>query len=271
MSGGPTSDYYAPGSLSLAFYDLMAALAARHLAADVDFYAALAGPPPAAVLEVGAGTGRVARALAERGYDVVGLDRSAEMLAVARRTAATVPGPGQARYLCADMTRFALDRRFALVIAPFYAFSHLDSDDQRRLALGCMRDHLTADGRIVLHLVRAEVLAAAIPADALDGQRTTVRLDGRALELRVRVAERLVDRRRQVCEQRIEYVLVDGAGTERRRSVETLRYGWMRSDQRDRLLAATGLRLLERRSAFTGDPGGEDILVLGVGRSPSTE
>ncbi|WP_156927058.1 class I SAM-dependent methyltransferase [Azospirillum halopraeferens] len=252
------SDYYAHGSFSLAFYDLLTALSAVHLAGDVDFYAALAGPPPRTVLEIGAGTGRVANTLAARGYDVVGLDRAAGMLAAATRSG------GGARFVCADMTRFALTRRFDLVIAPFYTFSHLDSDRARRLALGCLREHLAEGGRIALHLVRAEVLDTDIPAEQLAAQQIIVRLDGAGLTLRVRIVDRIVDRLRQVCDQRVEYAVSDAAGAVIGHSVETLRYGWMSEGERDRLLGTAGLRLLERRSAFGPEPGGEDILVLGV-------
>ncbi len=47
-------------------------------------------PPGARVLDAGCGTGRVAVRLAERGYDVTGVDVDREMLGVARRTDAPV-------------------------------------------------------------------------------------------------------------------------------------------------------------------------------------
>ncbi|MEU3164487.1 methyltransferase domain-containing protein [Streptosporangium sp. NPDC006930] len=48
-------------------------------------------PPPARVLDAGCGTGRVAIRLAELGYDCVGVDLDASMLAVARRVAPRLP------------------------------------------------------------------------------------------------------------------------------------------------------------------------------------
>ena len=50
-------------------------------------YVAALVPPGARVLDAGCGTGRVGVELARRGYDVVGVDSDASMLAVARRAA----------------------------------------------------------------------------------------------------------------------------------------------------------------------------------------
>jgi len=52
------SAYYADKGLSAAFYDLITAHD-RSLDGDIDLYARLA-PPGGAILELGAGTGRVA-------------------------------------------------------------------------------------------------------------------------------------------------------------------------------------------------------------------
>ena len=52
---------------------------------DLALYLELAGTPARRVLELGAGTGRVALALAAVGHDVVALDSSRDMLAVLRQ------------------------------------------------------------------------------------------------------------------------------------------------------------------------------------------
>jgi len=62
--------------------------------ADVHGEAALVErlvPPPARVLDAGCGTGRLGARLAQRGYDVVGCDADAAMVAVARRDHPLVP------------------------------------------------------------------------------------------------------------------------------------------------------------------------------------
>lgn len=58
-----------------------------YLHGEADFVDRLLGGPPALVLDAGCGTGRVAVELDRRGYQVVGVDVSADMLATARRKA----------------------------------------------------------------------------------------------------------------------------------------------------------------------------------------
>lgn len=59
----------------------------RHLHGEADLVDALAGGPPATVVDAGCGTGRVAIEMARRGYTVTGIDVDHEMLDVARAKA----------------------------------------------------------------------------------------------------------------------------------------------------------------------------------------
>ena len=81
---------------------------------DLVAWAADGSAPPRA-LEVGAGTGKATRALAQRGVAVLAIEPSAEMAAVARRT--TVAHPG-VEIVETDFERFdPAGRRFGLVYA----------------------------------------------------------------------------------------------------------------------------------------------------------
>src|SRR5687768_3124067 len=83
---------------------------------DADFYENLARSVDGPILELGVGTGRVAIPLAQEGYDVVGLDASASMLAVAReRLAEEKLRKGSVELIEGDMTAFELGRRFGLI------------------------------------------------------------------------------------------------------------------------------------------------------------
>src|SRR5690606_8801449 len=99
-------------SLSARFYDVVTDADTR-LGGDVDIYAALA-PDGGSVLELGAGTGRVTFALAERGRCVVGVDLSPAMLekAAARLAQAPPEIAGRLAFRQGDMTALDLKRTF---------------------------------------------------------------------------------------------------------------------------------------------------------------
>jgi SAM-dependent methyltransferase len=109
-------------------------------------------PVGARVLDAGCGTGRVAVELARRGYDVVGVDNDASMLAVARRS----PGP---RWYDADLAALDLPERFDLVVAAgnvvVFLAEGTEPEVLRRLAA-----HLVPGGTLVSGW-RTDRLAAA--------------------------------------------------------------------------------------------------------------
>ena len=83
-------------------------------AADLPLWRELAHAESGPVLDVGAGTGRVALDLAREGHRVTALDREAELLDVLRRRAGGLP----VETVVADASGFALERRFGLVLVP---------------------------------------------------------------------------------------------------------------------------------------------------------
>lgn len=83
-------------------------------------------PPGARVLDAGCGTGRVMIRLAELGYDCVGVDLDASMLAVARRQAPELPWI-QADLATFDPTELRAGEGFDLVVAAGNIFPLLAS------------------------------------------------------------------------------------------------------------------------------------------------
>jgi SAM-dependent methyltransferase len=92
------------------------------LAGEDELVAAVVSPP-ASVLDLGSGPGRIANALAQRGYDVVAVDESDEMLRHVK-SAATV---------LADVVALRLGRVFDCVLLASHFVN--DADDERRRAL----------------------------------------------------------------------------------------------------------------------------------------
>lgn len=230
--------YYADGSLSAAFYDVVTA-ADPTLAGDLDLYASLV-PPHGRVLELGAGSGRVAQALAERGFHVTGVDLSAAMLAKAQARRAALAPEVAARIALkrGDMAALDLRETFDAVLCPFFTLAHTPAGLAWKNTFATAARHLPVGGLAAFHLPKLEVMRGLPPVDpkrpvfdhALDG-------GGR---LRLFVIERAFRDPPGRFEQVIDYVVCDAQGRTVQRSAERLTY-WMADPVP--LAAAAGLSL----------------------------
>lgn len=106
---------------------------------------AAAQPKVRTVLDVACGTGEHVRILrVNHGLLADGLDLDPGLLAVARRK---VPG---AEFFEADMSSFALGRRYDAIVCLFSSIGYLRTLDRVTSALACFRHHLNAMGVIVV-------------------------------------------------------------------------------------------------------------------------
>ena len=119
---------------------------------EIDFYQALTTQVYArgqAVLEVACGTGRVAIRLAKHGAEVVGLELSPAMLALARKKSARM---SNVRWIQQDMTSFNLGEAFGLVLIPGHSFQFMLTAADQLACLESIRRHLAPGGTIVVHV-----------------------------------------------------------------------------------------------------------------------
>jgi len=119
---------------------------------EIDFYrelAAEANSKGQAVLEIACGTGRVAIRLAQDGVDVVGLDLSAAMLAVARQKSV---GMSNIRWVQDDMRSFELGETFGLAIIPGHSFQNILTAEDQVATLKSIKRHLAPGGILVVHV-----------------------------------------------------------------------------------------------------------------------
>lgn len=121
---------------------------------DVAYYVALARRVRGPVLEYGVGNGRIALPIARHGVEVVGIDRSAPMLADLRSRVAREPPDVQAlvRAVRGDMRSARVGRRFPLVIATFNTVLHLYTRADVEKFFARVREHLAPRGRFVVDL-----------------------------------------------------------------------------------------------------------------------
>lgn len=101
--------------------------------------------PKGNVLDLACGTGRLAIPLAQKGFKVVALDASCPMLALAKQKAQSLP----IEWIHGDMRDFHLHKRFDLILMTGNAFQALDTEEDQRRMLECVREHLTPAGLFV--------------------------------------------------------------------------------------------------------------------------
>jgi SAM-dependent methyltransferase len=96
------------------------------------------------ILDAGCGTGTLALALADAGYDVTGVDLSEALLAVAR----TKDRRGAVRWVQGDITALELAERFDLVTSVADVLNHLESLDEWERAFRRFAAHLQPGGHL---------------------------------------------------------------------------------------------------------------------------
>ncbi len=121
---------------------------------DIDFYVGLAGKCGSSVLELGCGTGRVLIPLARAGFEVWGIDNSEPMLKILSRKLEAEPKAVAQRVhtVISDMCDFAVNRRFALALMPYFTFAHLTDTNSRKATLRNVWLHLAAGGKFAAEI-----------------------------------------------------------------------------------------------------------------------
>ncbi len=161
-----------------AYYDLL--YADKDYAAEADYVARALGPARA-VLELGSGTGRHGRLLAERGFTVLGVELSAEMAAEARRCGgAGRAGAGSFACEVGDLRSFRAGRTFDAVISLFHVMSYQTGNDDLTAAFRTAADHLPAGGVFFFDVWHGPAVLTQRPAarvkEAADARRRVRRV-----------------------------------------------------------------------------------------------
>lgn len=122
------------------------------------------------ILDVACGTGAHAALLVKRGYNVIGVDSSEEMLKIVRRKVKN------ATFVKGDMRDLKLDRTFDAVICMFGSISYNRTPSELRRALSRFREHLEAKGIVVFD-------TSILRERFVHGYRQTIGYDGDELTI----------------------------------------------------------------------------------------
>ncbi|RYE58184.1 MAG: class I SAM-dependent methyltransferase [Sphingobacteriales bacterium] len=101
-------------------------------------------PSAKTILELGCGTGNHANFLVEGGFHITGVERSEEMVALAKGKAITNFEP-----IISDIRDFDLKRNFDVALSLFHVISYLTSNTDLISCFTCVNHHLTKGGLFI--------------------------------------------------------------------------------------------------------------------------
>jgi SAM-dependent methyltransferase len=170
------------------------------------------------VLDLGCGTGNHAIPLAHRGYKVVGVDRSAHMLAHARTKAASLPGAGNITFERGDIRSVDLKGRFDAVIMMFAVLSYQLENDDVLSALKTARRYLNPEGLLIFDVWYGPAVLTQRPSQRIKVIPTS---EGQIL----RVASGELDVNHHVCTVKFQiWKLYKGQPAEETEEIHVMRY-----------------------------------------------
>lgn len=223
--------------------------------ADLSLWRALANHHGDPVLDVGAGTGRVALELAARGHSVTALDRDPVLVDELRRRAGELEVVG----VVADARRFELAHRFALIIVPMQTIQLLGGIQGRRQFLARAARHLRAGGAL------AVAISELLEPFSMQDRAALPPPDMREIEGIVYSSQPTAvheDRRGFVLERLRERIGIDG---HRSAEQDVVRLDRLTATELEREAELAGLRPLGRDLIpATADHVGSVVVRLGV-------
>lgn len=229
-----------------AVYDLL--YRDKDYAAEADYVAKSIRailPQARSILELGSGTGKHGRLLAARGFKVHGIERSPDMVALAR-TGAGPASAGEA-FACevGDVRDVSLGRIFDAVIALFHVVSYQTTDEDLQATFASTARHLSAGGVFLFDVWHGPAVEAQKP------QPRVKRVSDEALEV-VRTARPELDESRHTVRVTYDIDARDGKSGEVTRFSENHLMRYLFPAEIDALAMRSGFRVVSSEEFMTG-------------------
>jgi SAM-dependent methyltransferase len=160
------------------------------------------GSGSGSVLDLGCGTGRHSVIMASRGWQVIGVDRSEQMLTIATQRALRA-GVQNVEFDLGDVRSVRLDQRFDLVLLMFAVLGYQLSDADVSATLETAATHLRPGGLLLFDVWNGSAVEAIGPSS----RSKTVDSNGEIIR---RHADGVLDRERHLCTVGYQIDWLDG-------------------------------------------------------------
>jgi SAM-dependent methyltransferase len=242
--------YMIPFQTYARYYDLL--YRDKDYVAEAEYVARTirtAVPDACTILELGCGTGRHGRLLAGKGFQVHGIERSSEMVEMARSMAGEVCASDGGSFRCnvGDARELSLERTFDAVIALFHVVSYQTTNSDLDATFAVASNHVAPGGVFLFDVWHGPAVLEQRPE-----QRVKMVVDN-DLEI-VRTARPYLDATHNIVEVTYEFECRDRHSRESLRFSENHRVRYLFPDEIERLVLENGMQLLQSEEFVTGKP-----------------
>jgi len=209
-------------------------------------------PGAQSLLDLGCGTGKHAFLLGERGLDVAGVDRSEEMLAVAKaRLAEGNASAARLSFHQGDIRTIRLARSFDVVVSLFHVMSYQTGNDDLLAAFATAREHLNPGGVFIFDCWYGPAVLTGRPAVRVK------RLEDEEISV-IRIAEPVMHPNDNLVEVNYQVLVRDKATGAVDELKETHRMRYLFRPEIELLLAGAGMKLVAAAEWMTDSEPGFD-------------
>jgi len=184
------------------YYDII--YADKDYKKECDFIEAIiqayhASSNPSKILDIGCGSGEHVLILAQRGYQVTGIDSSETMISMAKKKSSRL----NINFQLMDMTELSLTEKFDVCTCLFCGISYLSENDDLKNALRCIKESLRPDGLFIFDFWNGIAVTSQKPSikikDVKYGKYSRI----------IRIAEPELDLTNQICDVKYHCLVIE--------------------------------------------------------------
>lgn len=200
---------------------------------------------PELICELGCGTGNITLRLAEKGYDIIGVDLSADMLSEARKKAAEKGL--DVLFLLQDMREFELYGTVNSILCLCDSLNYITEDEDIQEVFDLVNNYLHPGGVFIFDL------NTEYKFREIYGQNTFSQVDDDA----VYIWENYYDEEEKINEYYLNFFVKNSGGTYDRTQEEHYERAYS-LDEIKRFIEKSGMKFEAAYDAFTFEPARED-------------